>query len=451
MKFRISLIAFALLSSVILYAQQPGDLFPEEYSGLIANFDEAFTWKAFDCENAAAFEVVANPDPEGGGLVGKVVTTVCTWEGIILDQQLDPFDFSEYNFIKVQVFAPAAGRKVGVKIQAFDNAEVNYTVTAQTTVANKWETLFFDFSEAENNKFNQIALLPDYEAQNADEAWYFTHIQYGKPPISYEESNGMLLDFEDQLHFLYLWGCDGDAGFVELAVEDNPDPSGINTSAKVAWFLTTSACGWEGFGVCDKYEFFNFNERWVFKVKVYPPAAEREVGLKLEKWEDNADNPLRIITYTTVADEWEELTFDVFEAAENPDPQFYNRFVIFPDYHASTGDDDWYFDDIRFINPDEDVSVKSSLSVVDYKLTAANYPNPFNSSTTIEYTLPNDSQVQITIYNLNGEEIATIVDEVKTTGTHKCSFNGTQLASGLYLYKVKTDSAWLVKKILLIK
>jgi len=253
------------------------------------------------------------------------------------------------------------------------------------------------------------------------------------------------------LHFLYLWGCDGDAGFVELAVEDNPDPSGINTSAKVAWFLTTSACGWEGFGVCDKYEFFNFNERWVFKVKVYPPAAEREVGLKLEKWEDNADNPLRIITYTTVADEWEELTFDVFEAAENPDPQFYNRFVIFPDYHASTGDDDWYFDDIRFINPDEDVSVKSSLSVVDYKLTAANYPNPFNSSTTIEYTLPNDSQVQITIYNLNGEEIATIVDEVKTTGTHKCSFNGTQLASGLYLYKVKTDSAWLVKKILLIK
>lgn len=80
-----------------------------------------------------------------------------------------------------------------------------------------------------------------------------------------------------------------------------------------------------------------------------------------------------------------------------------------------------------------------------------NYPNPFNPTTTIVYAIPKESFVKITIYSILGKEVATVVNDYKTTGYHKVTFDAGNLASGLYLYKITADEFTEIKKMLLMK
>jgi hypothetical protein len=65
-----------------------------------------------------------------------------------------------------------------------------------------------------------------------------------------------------------------------------------------------------------------------------------------------------------------------------------------------------------------------------------NYPNPFNPSTTIRYTLPQSAQVTLQIYDVTGREIATLVDEKSSAGDYRVKFNGKNLPSGIYFYRL---------------
>jgi len=80
-----------------------------------------------------------------------------------------------------------------------------------------------------------------------------------------------------------------------------------------------------------------------------------------------------------------------------------------------------------------------------------NYPNPFNPSTTIRYQLPQDGLVTLKVYDILGREVTTLVNEEKTKGRYEVNFNAENLASGVYLYRIKVNDFVDVKKMLLIK
>ncbi len=80
-----------------------------------------------------------------------------------------------------------------------------------------------------------------------------------------------------------------------------------------------------------------------------------------------------------------------------------------------------------------------------------NYPNPFNPITYITYDLPEDSKVQLKVYNSIGEEVATIVNEFQKAGVYIKSFDGSRLASGIYFYRLIADNFIAEKKMVLIK
>jgi hypothetical protein len=80
-----------------------------------------------------------------------------------------------------------------------------------------------------------------------------------------------------------------------------------------------------------------------------------------------------------------------------------------------------------------------------------NYPNPFNPSTTIRYALKEESEVTLIVYNAYGQEVATLVDGVEHAGVHQVVFDGGQLASGIYFYKLRAGSDIAVKKLTLLK
>jgi len=80
-----------------------------------------------------------------------------------------------------------------------------------------------------------------------------------------------------------------------------------------------------------------------------------------------------------------------------------------------------------------------------------NYPNPFNPSTNIEYSVPSSEYVSLKVYDILGNLVATLVNEKKEAGKYKVTFNASNLASGLYFYKIQAGSFNQVRKMLLIK
>ncbi len=80
-----------------------------------------------------------------------------------------------------------------------------------------------------------------------------------------------------------------------------------------------------------------------------------------------------------------------------------------------------------------------------------NYPNPFNPSTKISYSLPEQSFVSIKIYNVTGEEVASLVNGVQTEGQHQVVFNAKNLSSGIYIAKMTAGSFSSTIKMNLLK
>lgn len=70
-----------------------------------------------------------------------------------------------------------------------------------------------------------------------------------------------------------------------------------------------------------------------------------------------------------------------------------------------------------------------------------NYPNPFNPSTKIKFDLPKESKVTLKIYNIIGEEVATLVNNVISEGFHEVTFNAAKLSSGIYIYRIEAISS----------
>jgi hypothetical protein len=80
-----------------------------------------------------------------------------------------------------------------------------------------------------------------------------------------------------------------------------------------------------------------------------------------------------------------------------------------------------------------------------------NYPNPFNPSTTINFSLANEGFVKLAVYNTLGQEVITLVNEVKESGAHSVTFDASVLTSGAYFYKLETAQFSQTKKMLLTK
>jgi len=80
-----------------------------------------------------------------------------------------------------------------------------------------------------------------------------------------------------------------------------------------------------------------------------------------------------------------------------------------------------------------------------------NYPNPFNPSTTIEYSVPVAGHITLDVFNTLGQNVATLYDGMQKAGSYKATFDGSTLASGIYVYQLKSEKITLTKKFVLMK
>ena len=144
-----------------------------------------------------------------------------------------------------------------------------------------------------------------------------------------------------------------------------------------------------------------------------------------------------------------------WDADQATDPDFWRLFIQYPtaenfrSYSGLTGTDGLPLGDLTFYPDIVSVDDPQSLPVT-YKL-EQNFPNPFNPSTTINFAVPESGHFTLKVYNLLGQEVATLINGEITSGTHQVTFDANNLASGLYVYKLSGNSVNLTKKMMLLK
>jgi len=126
----------------------------------------------------------------------------------------------------------------------------------------------------------------------------------------------------------------------------------------------------------------------------------------------------------------------------------------FPQPDSTFGYFDGYIDELRISNTVRHRSIYTSIqeSNLPKEITLKpNYPNPFNPSTNIRFSLPHSEQVTINVYNTLGQKIETVVNRQMTAGSHSVTFNAEGLPSSVYIYRLKAGEYRESRKMLLVK
>jgi len=149
---------------------------------------------------------------------------------------------------------------------------------------------------------------------------------------------------------------------------------------------------------------------------------------------------------------WTQFSVPIFYVPGSPNPETTVITISVVDT-SGTGESGTigsiaYVDYLTFTGP-SDVKHISGLPQ-DFKL-SQNYPNPFNPTTNIEYSIPEQSFVELKVYDILGNEVASLVNEEQSAGTYRADFNGEGLASGLYIAQLTTGNFVQTIKMSLLK
>ncbi len=121
--------------------------------------------------------------------------------------------------------------------------------------------------------------------------------------------------------------------------------------------------------------------------------------------------------------------------------------LVVPNFNGNT---------VNFLNLTDLSNNESEEYIPQYLSLKQNYPNPFNPNTTISYSLPNESAVTITVYDVLGKEINQLISQIKPQGNHSVEWNGNDnfgnpVSAGIYLYQIQTSDFIQTKKMVLMK
>jgi hypothetical protein len=298
-------------------------------------------------------QTVAAADPTNASNNVKKTTKINgaeTWAGTTIGAGFTsriPFTATTTQ-MSVRVYSPAAGIRVRLKVEDRTNNARSVETEAMTQAANTWETLVFDFANqsggtaAMNLSFNydMASIFFDFGNPGTGRIFYWDDVRFLAANTT-PNYLGLPIDFQSTTYpysFVNFGGA-------TASVENNPNPSGINTSTKVGKMVKGAPEVWAG-GFLELVNPINFSTLRTFKVKVYSPRVGARLLLKVE----NATNGgifFEKEVATTTANTWEDLTFDF--STINVGNSYSKVVLIFDLGTAGDGSPNYtfYFDDIR--------------------------------------------------------------------------------------------------------
>ena len=365
--------------------------------------------------------IEANPDMSGENTSATVMRTTKMvgsqfFAGTFVDIDV-PIDFSASQSIAVNTWSPKANIPVRLAIE--NQATGNQIfVDVNTTVTDTWETLVFDFTGLVDAAvdYNRFVIFFEFivDLPGDGSTYFFDDVEVagapmGAPvvlPITFEDAN---VDYNPI-------GFEG----ADSAVEANAVSGGINTSATVLRSTKTEGAQFFAGTAINLGTPIDFNEFEGISLNTYSPKAGIPVKLRLE----NADNSVgvEVDVNTTVADEWETLTYDFTGLTAGTD---FVRIVVFFEFIVDLPGDGstYYFDDVMVAEP---------LSVNGFEISTINtFPNPVVDQLNIDAEV---AIATISIVNMLGQEVFQSQPEVTNT-----QLQLAQLKSGMYLVNISDD------------
>ncbi len=249
--------------------------------------------------------------------------------------------------MSVRVYSPAAGLKIRLKIEDSNDPTKSVETDANTTVANAWETLLFDFKNqvvgtAAINpafKYNKASIFFDFGNAGNGKVFYWDDVKY----LSANVVVGVALPMDFESSSLTYSFTDFNGG--GTTVVNNPFKTGINTTNKVGKMVKSAGEVWGGSWIALGGP-IDFSTKKTMKMKVYSPRVGAKVLLKVENMTDGSISFEKEVS-TTVANSWEELSFDF--STINTSKSYQKIVLIFELGTVGDGGPNFtfYFDDIN--------------------------------------------------------------------------------------------------------
>ena len=139
--------------------------------------------------------------------------------------------------------------------------------------------------------------------------------------------------------------------------------------------------------------------------------------------------------------------FPAFAVSQRSESTYFHAFFDIDDYDSNYVTNDLYY----IQGQEEQTGISWAKPTLPENLDLSAYPNPFNSSTSIGFDLPKDSNITLAIFDILGRKVATLVDGHQAAGHHEVIWNASAYSSGVYFARARTDGDVKNIKLLYIK
>ena len=416
-------------------------------------YGETWTWTVFENDSNPFLEIVTNPNT--GGINSSATVAKFTalqagqpWAGCesLHGSDIGTFSLNVTNStIKIMVYKTVIS-DVGLKFVIPTSGSLG-EIKVANTVTNGWEELTFDFSShiglPEAIGIDQIVVFPDFNTagRTQDNTIYFDNISFSSgtvqglpaeaaptPTIIDENVISIFSDAYTNIDGVNLNPAWGQSTVVtEMAIEGNNTLLYSSLNYQGTEFISQDVSGMTHLHM----DYWTENSTALkFFVISQTPTVDSDyhtIGLLNDEWV-SVDIPLT--TFPNV-----DLT-DVFQ------------FKV-------EGNGTIYWDNFYFYSNFVGVNNRSETFPQGFAL-EQNSPNPFNPVTSLRYDLPEDGLVNITIYDMMGRKVKTLVNNPQTAGYKSIKWNATNdrnepVSAGLYLYTIQAGELRQTKKMVLLK
>ena len=412
-------------------------------------FGANWTWTVFENNTNPAVEILANPDasaPNTSATAAKFTALVAgqPWAGCetLHGADIGTFNLNETNStIKIMVYKPVIS-DVGIKLVKPDGWSLG-EIKVANTVVNEWEELTFDFAAQVTDGYDQLVIFPDFDlaGRTQDNICYFDNISFSPATVPGSPAEAAPTPTL------------AEANVISIFSDAYTNIGGVNLNPNWGQSTVVTEMAIEGNNTL-LYTGLNYQG-----TEFIAQDVSGMTYLHIDYWTDNSTALKFFVISQTPTVDSDYHTFAIVSeqwvSVDIPLTTFPNVDLTDVFQFKVEGNGTIYWDNFYFYSNLVEVDNRSETFPQGFAL-EQNFPNPFNPVTTLRYDLPENSYVNVTVYDMLGRQVRTLVNTTQDAGFRSVIWNATNdygkpVSAGIYLYQIQAGEFVQTKKMVLLK